>query len=224
MSAPALPRAAAKRRVRGFTLVEVMVAIIIIAIGSLGIAKMQALALSSTGASRSRALAAIEASSLAASMHANRAYWSASTSVPGTITVATSGGTGTASSSSATMATALSSVAGTNCPTTATMGSKLSCYCASGYSAPCSGTYINMAASDLYDWGQSLASLLPTSTATVNCTETDVPIDCTISIVWTENAVALTTQEQAAATSNANTSQATTAAFQYVTYTLYIVP
>src|SRR5580700_12341596 len=60
---------------RGFSLIEVMVALIIIAVGMLGIAKMQALALSTTESSGVRSLVAIEAASLAASMHANRDYW-----------------------------------------------------------------------------------------------------------------------------------------------------
>ena len=70
---------------RGFTLVEVMVALIVISVGLLGIASMQALALSSSSNARMRSLAAIEAASLAATMHTNRAYWS--TSAPGTVTV-----------------------------------------------------------------------------------------------------------------------------------------
>jgi len=68
-------RANTPSRARGFTLVEVMVAVIVICIGLLGIAKMQALALSNMTASRLRSLAAIEAASLAASMHSNRNYW-----------------------------------------------------------------------------------------------------------------------------------------------------
>ncbi len=60
----------------GFSLVEVMVALIVMSVGLLGIAKMQAVALSNTAVAGTRSLAAIEASSLAASMHANRGYWS----------------------------------------------------------------------------------------------------------------------------------------------------
>ncbi len=62
---------------RGFSLVEVMVALVVCAIGLLGLAKMESLALSSTGVASSRSLAAIQASSLASAMHANRAYWGA---------------------------------------------------------------------------------------------------------------------------------------------------
>jgi type IV pilus assembly protein PilV len=74
------------RRPHGFSLVEVMVALIVMSVGLLGIAKMQAVALSNTAVASTRSMAAIEASSLAASMHANRGYWS-STAVPATITL-----------------------------------------------------------------------------------------------------------------------------------------
>jgi prepilin-type N-terminal cleavage/methylation domain-containing protein len=63
--------------VRGFSLIEVLVALIVVSVGLLGIAKMQAVAYSSTGVASKRSLAAIEAASLASSMHANRAYWAA---------------------------------------------------------------------------------------------------------------------------------------------------
>ncbi len=54
-----------RSRTQGFSLIEVMVALIIIAVGMLGIAKMQALALSNTESSGVRSLVAIEAASLA---------------------------------------------------------------------------------------------------------------------------------------------------------------
>jgi len=53
-----------------------MVALVITAIGLLGIAKIQALAYSSTGSAGMRSLVAVQAAGLAASMHANRNYWS----------------------------------------------------------------------------------------------------------------------------------------------------
>jgi type IV pilus assembly protein PilV len=59
----------------GFSLVEVLVALVVLSVGLLGIAKMQALALSSTSSARMRSLAALEASSLASTMRADRAYW-----------------------------------------------------------------------------------------------------------------------------------------------------
>src|SRR5579862_4613605 len=61
----------------GFSLIEVMVAVVIICIGLLGIAKLQAMSLSNSTMSRQRAIAAIQAASLASSMHANRNFWAA---------------------------------------------------------------------------------------------------------------------------------------------------
>jgi type IV pilus assembly protein PilV len=70
------------KRSKGFSLVEVMVALVIVAVGLLGLAKMESLALSSTGVASGRQLAALEASSMAAMMHANRAYWGTATAAP----------------------------------------------------------------------------------------------------------------------------------------------
>lgn len=71
------PRGSRAMRSRGFSLVEVMVALVVCSVGLLGLAKMESLALSSTGVASSRSIAAIEASSLAAAMHANPGYWAA---------------------------------------------------------------------------------------------------------------------------------------------------
>jgi type IV pilus assembly protein PilV len=73
---PHFTATAGRSRAGGFSLVEVLVALIIIGVGMLGIAKLQALAYASTGTSALRSLAALQASSLAAAMHANRNYWS----------------------------------------------------------------------------------------------------------------------------------------------------
>jgi type IV pilus assembly protein PilV len=64
-----------RRRARGFTLLEVMVALVITSIGLLGIAKIQALAYASTGTASMRSLVALQAAGLAAAMHADRGYW-----------------------------------------------------------------------------------------------------------------------------------------------------
>jgi type IV pilus assembly protein PilV len=66
---------ATARRSRGFSLVEVLVALVVCGVGLLGLAKMETLALSSTGVAAQRSLAAIQASSLASMMHANRDFW-----------------------------------------------------------------------------------------------------------------------------------------------------
>lgn len=154
---------------RGFTLVEVMVALIVIAIGMLGIAKMEALALSSTGVARTQSLAAIEAASLASAMHANRSYWAGEVTTPvSSFTV--SGGTVT--------------------DTTMTLSQEASC------TAPyCSPTLL--AAWDVQQWAGDLNGILPNATATVTCVTTDSPIDCSIQIKWVEQAVSVNQQEAA---------------------------
>jgi type IV pilus assembly protein PilV len=83
--------AAPGRQQRGFSLVEVLVALIVIAVGMLGIAKMHALALSSTGSAGTRSLIALEAAGLAASMHADRDYWDSTSQLVTNVTV--NGGT-----------------------------------------------------------------------------------------------------------------------------------
>jgi type IV pilus assembly protein PilV len=70
----------------GFSLVEVLVALVVMSVGLLGIAKMQAVALSSTSVASQRSLASLEAAGLAATMHVNRGYWSSPAVAP-TITV-----------------------------------------------------------------------------------------------------------------------------------------
>ena len=78
---------------RGFSLIEVMVAILIISIGLLGVAKMQALSLSNTGNSRLRALAAVEAGSIASMMQADRGYWTTVPTVGADLTATITGAT-----------------------------------------------------------------------------------------------------------------------------------
>jgi type IV pilus assembly protein PilV len=63
-----------------------MIAVVVIAIGLLGFAKMQALALGSTHNSGTRSLVALQASALAGAMRANEAYWAAGLA-PATFTV-----------------------------------------------------------------------------------------------------------------------------------------
>lgn len=75
-------------RQSGFTLLEVLVALLVISIGLLGIAGMQALAINNTSVARVQSLAALQAASLASAMQANEAYWTlgslANTTVNGT--------------------------------------------------------------------------------------------------------------------------------------------
>jgi type IV pilus assembly protein PilV len=183
---------------RGFSLIEVLVALIIVSVGLLGIAKMQAVAFSSTGVASKRALAAIEAASLASSMHANRAYWSVSGVAPLNTTV-----TGIAvASTDAALATNID--------------------CTSAGSAPCNASQI--AAYDVNSWAIALQGLLGNSDqATIACVNPalpQTPVTCTITITWSENQVAINSQEAAAATAAGNN----LAALQLPSYELYVEP
>lgn len=147
---------------RGFSLIEVLVALIVLSVGLLGIAKMQALALSSTAVATRRALAAIEAASLADSMHVNRGYWASTASSVASISV--SGSTVT------------------NLPVAPAPD------CTSTGSAPCGSA--GLAAYDLQQWATSLQTLLPGDTAAVSC-NTSTPVDCLITINWSEQTVSM---------------------------------
>ncbi|HSY07182.1 MAG TPA: type IV pilus modification protein PilV [Steroidobacteraceae bacterium] len=190
---------------RGFSLIEVLVALIVVSVGLLGIAKMQAIAYSSTGVASKRSLAAIEAASLASSMHANRAYWSVSGIAPASTTV--TGNAVTASTDPALLAAV---------------------DCTSGGAVPCTASAL--AAYDLgfgpTSWAAALQSLLGTSDqaviACVNPAPPQTPVTCTVTITWSENQVALNSQEAAAA--NAAAAANTPAALQLPSYTLYIEP
>jgi type IV pilus assembly protein PilV len=186
----------------GFSLVEVLIALVVLGVGLLGIAKLEGAAFSNTSVAARRSLAAIEADSLAASMHVNRGYWSSLDPAGATITV--QGSTVTVGSgAAANLATAVG--AAPSCTSTTT---------------PC--TIQNMAAYDLAQWALALQAVLPNYTATVAC-GTGTPVSCTINLVWSENAVAVNSTEASLAASAASASS-TVNAFEFPSYTLYVQP
>lgn len=200
-TAPGAPRT----RLRGFSLVEVLVALVVLGVGLLGIAKLQGASFSNTAVAARRSLAALEADSLAASMHVNRGYWAKPDASGASITVQ---GTAVSVASGAAPLLATAVTAGPNCTTT----------------TACSVQ--NMAAYDLAQWALALQQLLPNYTATVAC-GTGQPISCTITITWTENAAAVNSTEASAAASALAASTAPSAtfnAFAFPTYTLYVYP
>ncbi|MEP7246485.1 MAG: prepilin-type N-terminal cleavage/methylation domain-containing protein [Gammaproteobacteria bacterium] len=166
-------------RAAGFTVIEAMVALIIISVGLLGVAKMQALTIASTSTSRLRSLAAIEGASLASAMYANRAYW-------GVIPVSTiiTIDDGAVTTSEANLKAAVATVSGS---------ANRKQYCQVGMGAPCAP--VTMAATDLQQWADDLKLQLPGSLATINCPTVNTPRTCTILINWTEHAVAMTKQQ-----------------------------
>ena len=174
-------RSGSKAAARGFSLVEVLVALIIVTVGLLGIAKMQALLIADSGVSRVRALVALEASSLAASMHANRDYWA---SAPAGLTVSINPANAPAVSPS--NDPALSSAV-----TAATGNSQL---CESTVTQFC--TAANMAGYDLVQWEQAMNNVLPSATSQIACQSANLQVYCTITINWTENIANATAQEK----------------------------
>lgn len=209
---------------RGFSLVEVLVALIVICVGLLGVAKMQALALSNMTTSRQRALAAFEAAALAGAMHSNRNYWASTPALfaPYTVTVNLNPSAATAITSvdGALAAQALADYTAGN-TSNGTPG--LNACVAPGQSPnPQCPTAVNNAALAAYDlarWMASLKGLLPNPIATISCPSlANAPVSCTIQISWTEKAVSMTAQE-ASQQAAGNSGQ-----FETPTYLLYVEP
>jgi type IV pilus assembly protein PilV len=148
------------QRMRGFTLLEVLVSLVILSIGLLGLAAMQASALSSTHGSQTESLVAIQARSLADAMSANPDYWS---NFSPTFTVS---------------GTAASPVFGSSAPP----------YSASCLNSVCTSA-TEVAGYDLQQWATQLLTQVPGATATITCAGS-APVGCTITINWTENSAA----------------------------------
>jgi type IV pilus assembly protein PilV len=160
-------------RQRGFSLIEVLVALIIIGVGMLGIAKIQALSYASTGTAAQRSIAAILASSMSSAMRANRAYWQVqAATIPQLVTI-TNG-------------------AFTPGPTDGALTGTASCLGSS-----C--TPQQLAAYDLHQWATALSAALPSSVATIFCqppTATNYPVGCSIVVKWSERNIGLNAQSQ----------------------------
>jgi type IV pilus assembly protein PilV len=180
----------------GFTLLEVLIALLIIAVGLLGIAGIQALTINNTGIAMTRSLAAIEASSLAGAMHSNLAYWAKK----GTVSTASSvTGTAGASYTNTVLGDATLNANNTDCTTVV-----------------CSK--VQMASYDLKQWGLAVANQLPGGIGNFTCSvPVGLPVSCVISITWTENNVALNKvgTETGKLASGTQTQQ---------TYTMVVVP
>ena len=210
----------------GFSLVEVMVAVVVICIGLLGIAKMQALSLSNTNMSRQRSMAAIQAASIASSMHSNRQYWASFTGAEFKIVI----NNPTQASSPTVVVTGdpsallqgdvvndIPPTAGTeikNCISTDPAGALPVC------------TAEQLAAFDIARWWvNAVFAQLPNPTATIDCpgglTGT-APVSCTVQISWVEKAVAINAQE--AQQQQTGTTATAASTNENPTFTLYVEP
>ena len=188
------------RRVRGFSLVEVMVALVVICVGLLGVAKMQALALSSTNIARQRSMAAFLAASLASAMNSNRVYWANATAV---------------AASNPTPIT-INSATGTITPASLAAIASNACIGAANVVPTCPGTVgaQTLAGFDLTRWSATVSPLLPNAVTTITCQGATPPNSCIIQMTWTEQ-----TANSATGANGVNT-----VAFENPTYTLYVEP
>lgn len=171
------------RRQHGFTLIEVMIAVLVVTVGLLGFAKMQALAISSTQVASTRSMIALQSASLAAAMHGNKTYWA--------------GGVASAAFSTAgltvTDATGVLSATPPAC-NAATMPAAPLC------------TPAQLAAYDLQSWAASMASLFPNYTSAGTCTvSASTPISCTVTVSWTEKYVSSNQNTVSSSSSTAGT-------------------
>jgi type IV pilus assembly protein PilV len=212
-SSPAKRRHCASARAassRGFSLIEVMIAVLVVSLGLLGVAKLEAVSYSSTTVANKRSLAAFQAANLAAAMHVNRGYWSNTDPAGAKITL--QGTAFTVVAGAVNLAASLGAVAVV--PPSAAIPLWSAGTCANP-GAPCLVT--DVAAYDLLNWANSLNAVLPDDTATILCNNSS-PVACTIQINWGESSVATTSAEAVQQAANPN------AAFENPSYTLYVQP
>jgi type IV pilus assembly protein PilV len=204
------PASARAVSARGFSLIEVMIAVLVVSLGLLGVAKLEAVSYSSTTVANKRSLAAFEAASLAAAMHVNRGYWTNADPAGANITL--QGTAFTVVTGAANLAASLGAVAAPGGVGVTPLWTGGTC---ANPGTPCAVT--DLAAYDLLNWATSLNAALPNETATIACGAL-TPISCTITINWGESSVATNSAEAVQQAANP------TAKFETPTYTLYVQP
>lgn len=158
-------------RGHGFSLLEVLVALLVISFGLLGIAGMQALSISNTNVAAFRGIAAAQANSMAVAMQSNEQYWTIK------------GGLGAPLATIESVICTLPCASWTSTALTGPLAATAT-DCTANYCAPAI-----MAAYDLQTWGQTLAQVLPGGNATVICNTPNAPpapTACQIFVYWTE--------------------------------------
>ena len=147
-------------RSSGYSLIEVLVALVIISIGVIGVAAMQATALANTHTSQTESIAAIEARSLADAMLANPAFWNGGPAPTSSVTI-TAGPTITGSTA---LASTTKCNAGSNCSAS------------------------DLAAYDVNTWATEYFQQVPNAVNAVVACNTTAPPVCTIQLKWTPKA------------------------------------
>jgi type IV pilus assembly protein PilV len=173
-----MPMRSRRRATAGFSLIEVMVTLLVVSIGMLGLAKLQAAAVSEASLSRVRSLMTFQGESLASLMRGNRAFWATTTGTFPSFSVTSSG-----------VVTYPSGTSGT-----------ATCVSTTGASAGCSPA--DMAGSDLTAWASSfttqfsgasvsVACVGPGSPSTTCVTGGATPTAYDITLTWSEKSVAV---------------------------------
>lgn len=177
---------------RGFSLLEVLISMLIIMFGLLCIAGMQMLAVSNTETARYNAMAAMLASTMAAKIQGNKAYWGTPPN-----SVAVNG----------------SAVTGGPTPTTAD--------CAATNCTPAALAYYDLKNWGLSLLGSANGTIaeqgLPGGHAAITCSSAASPAVCTLTISWTEKNVSLTTPTDAARPASGQLASGTSSTFNYQT-------
>lgn len=180
----------------GFSLLEVLISIVIISLGILGITGLLIKGMSNAKSANQRTIAAMEASSLAASMYANRAFWS-TPALPVSFSTQWGASKPTISASS-----------------NITFIDPASC---DDVSSKCSS--LQIAGADAQNWVNSVNNSLANGASNVSCaTRTDGAFkvnSCDITLSWVEKFVD---------PSNNSTTQASSATSGTRTYTLHVEP
>ncbi|BEU74816.1 hypothetical protein MAFF211271_43710 (plasmid) [Ralstonia syzygii subsp. indonesiensis] len=164
------------RRQAGFSMIETLITLIVISVGLLGLAKIQAASISSTQNTRVRSLIALQTESLAAAMHANKGFWAAGLA-PSTFTVS---------------ATTVTDASGT-------LNASVS-----GCSSACTPSLL--AAYDVQAWASAMNAKFPSYSATVNCsTSVSTPVTCNVTVSWSEKYVAINSMTSASGVTSSAT-------------------
>lgn len=173
-----------KKNQFGVSLLEVLASLLLIAVGVLGLAKMQALSIANAKVSGSRGFVALQGSSLAALLRGNKGYWQSSAGATlCTGTTCTFSGTSTTLFGSV---PALSSCQGTTAATICTTA--------------------QIAALDINTWMTNMNTQIPNYTTILTCSGT--PTSCTIQINWYEKASGMNTTTASMAAATTSTQQA----------------
>nr|WP_311526643.1 type IV pilus modification protein PilV [uncultured Ralstonia sp.] len=164
-----------RRTASGFSLIEALITMVVVGVGLLGLAKIQAAAVGNTQISRVRSLVALQTESLIAAMHANRGFWGVANTAPATFSVSAK----TATDSNKVFATTIA-----GCPKSG--------------GAACTPT--ELAAYDIQQWAVQMDANFPGYTATGNCTtDTTLPASCNVTVTWNEKTIAVNSATASAA-------------------------